>query len=58
MDGIVVPLSVVVQPGEEVEVSVNFTAPIKIGQYSSTWVMPNPQGYTFGKTIYVRIIVQ
>ena len=58
MDGQAVPLGVVVQPDQEIDVSVNFTAPIKLGQYSSTWVMANPQGYTFGKSIYVRIIVQ
>jgi len=58
MSGQPVPLTTVVQTGEEVEVSVNFKAPTKLGVYSSTWSMVSPNGYPFGKTFYVRIIVQ
>jgi hypothetical protein len=48
----------VVQPGQEVEVSVQFTAPDAIGEYLSAWQMENPAGVTFPEAIYVRIIVQ
>ena len=48
----------VVQPGQEVEVSVQFTAPDAIGEYLSAWQMSNPAGVTFPEAIYVRIIVQ
>jgi hypothetical protein len=58
MDGKAVALGVVVSPGQEVEVSVNFKAPSKIGEYVSTWVMSNPQGYTFGQPFYLKIVVQ
>jgi hypothetical protein len=48
----------VVQPGQEVEVSVQFTAPDAIGEYLSAWQMSNPAGVTFPEAIYVRIVVQ
>lgn len=51
-------LTQVVQPGQEVEVSVQFTAPDEIGEYLSAWQMANPRGVTFPEAIYVRIIVQ
>ena len=52
------PLTQVVQPGQEVEVSVQFTAPSQIGEYLSAWQMSNPAGVTFEQIIFVRIIVQ
>ena len=52
------PLTQVVQPGQEVEVSVQFTAPDEIGEYLSAWQMQNPAGVTFEEIIFVRIIVQ
>jgi hypothetical protein len=58
MNGKPQPLTSVVLTGQEVEVSINFTAPTKIGVYSSTWSMVSPTGYPFGKTFYVKIIVQ
>ena len=58
MSGQPQPLTQVVQPGQEVEVSVQFTAPNEIGEYLSAWQMSNPQGVTFPEAIYVRIIVQ
>jgi hypothetical protein len=48
----------VVQPGQEVEVSVQFTAPDAIGEYLSAWQMSNPAGVTFPEAVYVRIVVQ
>ncbi len=58
MSGQAQPLAQVVQPGQEVEVSVQFTAPDDIGEYLSAWQMANPQGVTFPEAVYVRIIVQ
>lgn len=58
MNGQPQPLTQVVQPGQEVEVSVQFTAPNEIGEYLSAWQMSNPRGVTFPEAIFVRIIVQ
>ena len=58
MSGQPQPLTQVVQPGQEVEVSIQFTAPDAIGEYLSAWQMSNPAGVTFPEAIYVRIIVQ
>lgn len=58
MSGQSQPLTQVVQPGQEVEVSVQFTAPEAIGEYLSAWQMSNPAGVTFEQIIFVRIIVQ
>jgi hypothetical protein len=48
----------VIQPGEEVEVSVQFKAPDAADQYLSAWQMSNPSGVTFPEIIFVKIIVQ
>jgi hypothetical protein len=58
MDGQPQTLTQVVQPGQEVEVSIQFTAPDAIGEYLSAWQMSNPAGVTFPEAIYVRIVVQ
>ena len=58
LDGQAQPLTEVVQPGQEVEVSVQFTAPSEIGNYLSAWQMQNPAGVTFPVAIFVKIIVQ
>ena len=58
MDGQFIALTEVIQPGQEVEVSVQFKAPAAAGVYVSTWTMRNPQGVTFLDAIYVKIIVQ
>ena|ERR1043165_256348 len=52
------PLTQVVQPGQEVELSVSFKAPDKVGEYVSAWQMSNPKGITFQQAIYVKIVVQ
>ncbi len=52
------PLTQVVQPGQEVEVSVQFKAPAQTGEYLSAWQMANPKGITFPEAIYVKILVQ
>lgn len=58
MDGQFIAFTEVVQPGQEVEVSIQFKAPTEAGVYVSTWTMRNPQGFTFPDAIYVKIIVQ
>jgi hypothetical protein len=58
MSGEFQPLAAVIQPGEEVEVSVQFKAPDAADQYLSAWQMSNPSGVTFPEIIFVKIIVQ
>jgi len=58
MSGDPVTLTAAVLPGQEVEISVNFQAPGKIGEYTSAWQMANDKGITFGKAVFVKIVVQ
>jgi hypothetical protein len=58
MSGKPAPLGTLVQVGQEVEVSVNFKAPTKVGEYTSAWQMANAKGIPFGKAIFVKIIVK
>jgi hypothetical protein len=58
MSGKPAPLGTLVQVGQEVEVSVNFKAPIKVGEYTSAWQMANAKGIPFGKALYIKIIVK
>lgn len=62
MSGEAVPLTAAIAPGQEVEVSVSFTAPDLAGTYFSSWTMQNDQGIPFqgndNKVLYVQIIVQ
>ena len=58
MSGQFIAMTEVIQPGQEVEVSVQFKAPDVAGEYLSAWTMRNPQGVTFPEVIFVKIIVQ
>lgn len=58
MSGQPEPLSGLIAVGQEVEVSVNFKAPTKAGEYVSAWQMANDKGIPFGKPVYVKIVVQ
>src|SRR5258706_1517983 len=58
MSGQPAPLGTLVAQGQEIEVSVSFKAPTKVGEYTSAWQMINPRGITFGKAIFVKIVVQ
>lgn len=62
MSGDAVPLTVVVAPGQETDVSVNFKAPANIGEYVSAWQMVTiPNGISFGSKehiLFVKIIVK
>jgi hypothetical protein len=51
-----IPSSVV--PNQDVDVSVQFKAPTKVGEYLSAWRMANPNGYAFGQFFFVKIIVR
>jgi hypothetical protein len=62
MSGAPLAVTDVVQPGQEIEVSVQFKAPTKPGVYVSAWTMANPQGANFfdiaGKPFYVKVVVR
>src|SRR5512135_2389300 len=62
MSGISQPINGVIGPGQEVEVSVQFKAPLKAGEYTSAWTMQNAAGIRFfgpgAKPIYVKIVVK
>ena len=58
MSGQFVALTEVIQPGQEVELSVQFKAPDQTGEYLSAWTMQNPQGVEFPEIVFVKIIVQ
>ena len=55
-------LAATVEPGDEVDISVNFKAPNLPGTYTSYWTLQNPKGIAFqgneGKVLYVQIVVQ
>jgi hypothetical protein len=58
MSGQFIALAEVIQPGQEVEVSVQFTAPAQAGLYTSAWSMRNPAGVFFPAVVFIKIIVQ
>ena len=62
MSGVAQALTAAIAPGQEVDVSVQFTAPNLPGTYFSSWTLQNPKGIPFqgndGKVLYVQIIVQ
>ena len=58
MSGQFIAFTEVIQPGQEVEVSVQFKAPTQADTYVSAWSMRNPAGVFFPETIFVKIIVQ
>ncbi|GAB1469267.1 hypothetical protein MASR2M66_01430 [Chloroflexota bacterium] len=56
-----IPLAALVAPGQEVDVSVQFTAPATPGEYTLYWQMVNSSGIPFGqagKQLIVKIVVQ
>jgi hypothetical protein len=58
-----VPLSSTVQPGATADLSLTFTAPERLGEYTSFWMLRTPNGTPFGigpqgnQPIYVQIKV-
>lgn len=51
------PLTALVAPGQEVEVSVQFKAPTTAGEYKGYWQMVNAKGIPFGKKDYILVVV-
>ena len=45
-------------PGQEIDISVNLTAPTIEGGHKGYWQLRNPQGTYFGPRIFVDIVVQ
>lgn len=62
LSGVAQPLSAAIAPGQEVDVSVQFTAPDLPGSYFSVWTLQNAKGIPFqgneNKALYVQILVQ
>ncbi len=58
MSGQPVPLGTVVEVGQEFNVSINFKAPDKVGEYTSAWQMANALNVPFGKAVFVKIVVK
>jgi hypothetical protein len=52
------PLAEVVQPNQDIDISVQFKAPEATGEYLSAWQMQNPAGVTFPEIIFIKILVQ
>jgi hypothetical protein len=58
MSGQAVALTTDVLPGGTTEVSVNLTAPNKVGSYTGAWRMSNTKGYPFGDFYTVVVTVK
>jgi hypothetical protein len=58
MSGQFIALTEVIQPGQEVELSVQFQAPDAAGEYLSAWTMRNPAGVVFPEIVFAKILVQ
>ncbi len=56
------PITGVIGPGQEVQISINFKAPAKVGEYISAWTLANASGTRFfgigAKPLYVKIVVK
>ena len=48
-------LQAVVRPGDEIDISVQLTAPAAEGKYSATWQLSDPSYRVFGPNVYVQI---
>ncbi len=62
MSGVPQPINGVIGPGQEIEISVQFKAPAKAGEYVSAWTLQNASGIRFyglgAKPLYVKIVVK
>jgi hypothetical protein len=54
---VAVPLAQSVEPGQQVELSVNMTAPSNNGKFQGYWRMKNAAGQLFSDSVYVLINV-
>ena len=57
MAGNPVPMDSVVEPGETVDLSINFNAPTEPGVHVSEWAITNENEVAFEKSFYVQIVV-
>lgn len=57
MAGNPTPMNSLVEPGETVDLSINFTAPSDPGVHVSEWALVNENGLTFEKSFFVQIVV-
>lgn len=46
-----------VEPNSEVDISIEFTAPLQNGEYSSYWILSDEDEANFGTTVYVNFVV-
>lgn len=58
MNGIPESLPAIIFPGEDVEISIHFKAPVSLGEHRSVWRMANDSGQSFGEFFYVSVIVR
>lgn len=58
LDGQPVAFTTTVNPGEEVDVSIQFKTPDKVGEYVSSWRVADSGGNPFGDFFYVKISVR
>jgi len=52
-----VPLFSLVQPNQEIDISVEMVAPSHAGKYKCYWCMKTPEGNYFGEKLWVEIVV-
>ncbi len=62
MSGVPQPINGVIGSGQEIEITVQFKAPTKVGEYVSAWTLANPKGIPFfgnnNKPLFVKIVVK
>lgn len=46
-----------VKPNETTEISIEFTAPLNNGEYTSWWILSDADEANFGQTFYVKFVV-
>jgi hypothetical protein len=51
------PLPTAVSPGQQIDISVELTAPATPGTYFCDWLLQNEQGFQFGDIMFARIVV-
>ena len=51
------PLTTLVAPGQEVDVSVQFKAPTTPGEYKGYWQMVNSKGIPFGTKDFILVVI-
>jgi len=57
MGGLPTALPTELPPGQEMEISINLTAPLKAGNYFANWRFTNDKGFFFGEGLTLNIVV-